>query len=55
MEKHFYVFDKFDCWDQFCTLEAASAKAAWLIGCEFTGVYIKEMTAEEFEAYCTKA
>lgn len=48
----YYVFDEFDCFGDHETLEAAAEQAAWLIACEMRGVYIKQLSQEEFEAYC---
>lgn len=50
--KKWYVFDSYDCFGHYDTLEAASAQAAWLIAGEFTGVEIRHLTKEEFEHYC---
>lgn len=47
-----YVFDRYDCFGEYTTLEAASQQAAWLIGNEFTGVHIEELTEKEFDTYC---
>jgi hypothetical protein len=53
--KKWYVFDRYDCFDHCATLEQAAKAAAWLIGQEFEGVHIKEMTAKEFEEYLKTA
>ena len=53
--KKWYVFDKYDCFDNFPTMEQAAKLAAWLISNEFTGVHVKEMTEKEFEAYLKMA
>jgi hypothetical protein len=50
-----YVFDRFDCFDHCATLEQAARSAAWLIGQEFAGVHILQLTETEFEAYLKTA
>jgi hypothetical protein len=53
--KKWYVFDKYDCFDHCDTMEQAAKAAAWLIGAEFKGVHIKELTENEFEDYLKTA
>ena len=53
--KKWYVFDRYDCFDHFATLEQAAKLAAWLISNQFANVHIKEMTEKEFEDYLKTA
>lgn len=48
----YYVFDAYDCFGDYATLEEAAGQAAFMIADELTGVEIKYMTQEQFEHYC---
>lgn len=50
--RKFYVFDQFDCFGEYSTMEDASKEAARLIANELERVHIIHLTQTEFDAYC---
>lgn len=50
--RKWYVFDKFDCFDDFETAEAAAKQASILVANGEQGVHIAYMTEAEHIAYC---